>query len=115
MNDDAFRAWIESTLGHAPQDPALFARALTHGSHGPADYERLEFLGDRVLGLVAADWLYALFPDEPKASSRAGSTRSSAAKPAPRSRARSTSSPISGWENRRATTARPTATTCSAT
>jgi len=66
MNDDAFRAWIESTLGHAPQDPALFARALTHGSHGPADYERLEFLGDRVLGLVAADWLYALFPDEPE-------------------------------------------------
>lgn len=66
MNEDALRAWIESTLGHAPRDAALFQRALTHGSHGPAHYERLEFLGDRVLGLIAADWLYALFPDEPE-------------------------------------------------
>ena len=66
MNDDALRAWIESTLGHAPRDLALFRRALTHGSHGPVHYERLEFLGDRVLGLVAADWLYEIFPDEPE-------------------------------------------------
>lgn len=66
MNEDALRAWISSTLGHAPRDTALFQRALTHGSHGPAHYERLEFLGDRVLGLVAADWLFALFPDEPE-------------------------------------------------
>lgn len=66
MNEDALRAWIESTLGHAPRDAALFQRALTHGSHGPAHYERLEFLGDRVLGLIAADWLYELFPDEPE-------------------------------------------------
>ncbi|WP_340313212.1 ribonuclease III [Rhizorhabdus argentea] len=66
MNDDALRAWIESTLGHSPRDVAMFRRALTHGSHGPVHYERLEFLGDRVLGLIAADWLYALFPDEPE-------------------------------------------------
>ena len=29
-------------------------------------YERLEFLGDRVLGLAVAAWLYELFPDEPE-------------------------------------------------
>lgn len=45
-------------------DPELYARALTHGSAGADNYERLEFLGDRVLGIVMADWLYALFPDE---------------------------------------------------
>ena len=66
MNDDALRDWINSTLGHSPKDIALFQRALTHGSHGPAHYERLEFLGDRVLGLVAANWLYEIFPDEPE-------------------------------------------------
>lgn len=38
---------------------ALYVEALTHGSTGAArDYQRLEFLGDRVLGLVIADWLY---------------------------------------------------------
>ena len=30
---------------------------------GPMPYERLEFLGDRVLGLVIAEWLYEKFPD----------------------------------------------------
>jgi ribonuclease-3 len=59
-------AWIERTLGHAPRDSALFTRALTHSSRNENHYERLEFLGDRVLGLVIAGWLYALFPDEPE-------------------------------------------------
>ncbi len=58
--------WIEETLGHAPGDPALFTRALTHASRDEAHYERLEFLGDRVLGLIVATWLYELFPDEPE-------------------------------------------------
>ena len=58
--------WIEQALGHRPADPALFERALTHGSHGEAHYERLEFLGDRVLGLVVAEWLFETFPDEPE-------------------------------------------------
>lgn len=58
--------WIVATFGHTPHDPALFERALTHGSHGAANYERLEFLGDRVLGLLMARWLYGLFPDEPE-------------------------------------------------
>jgi ribonuclease-3 len=62
----SLEAWLEATLGHKPVDKGLFDRALTHGSHGEENYERLEFLGDRVLGLVIADWLYALFPDEPE-------------------------------------------------
>lgn len=66
MNDDALRAWIETHLGHAPRDIALFRRALTHGSYAPDHYERLEFLGDRVLGLIAGAWLYEIFPAEPE-------------------------------------------------
>jgi ribonuclease-3 len=56
--------WIAATLGHAPRDPALFERALTHPSRGGPDYQRLEFLGDRVLALVVSEWLYDRFPDE---------------------------------------------------
>ncbi len=58
--------WIADATGHRPKDVALFERALTHGSHGGPDYERLEFLGDRVLGLVVARWLYDSYPDEPE-------------------------------------------------
>jgi ribonuclease-3 len=58
--------WLERTLGRAPADLDLYARALTHSSQSDDDYERLEFLGDRVLGLVVAAWLYEIFPDEPE-------------------------------------------------
>ena len=52
------RRWFEST-GFTVGDEALWQAALTHGSMGEdADYERLEFLGDRVLGLTIAQWLY---------------------------------------------------------
>jgi ribonuclease-3 len=64
--DEATRAWIEETLELRPHDEALFERALTHASFGGEQYERLEFLGDRVLGLAVAVWLYELFPDEPE-------------------------------------------------
>jgi ribonuclease-3 len=60
--------WLEATLGHKPVNVSLFDRALTHASHGEDNYERLEFLGDRVLGVTIADWLYRLFPDEPEGS-----------------------------------------------
>ena len=59
-------AWIEKHTGHKPSDIALFERAITQSSHGEENYERIEFLGDRVLGLVIADWLYASFPNEPE-------------------------------------------------
>ena len=58
--------WIAEALGAAPQDEALYRRALTHGSHGDDNYERLEFLGDRVLGLAMAEWLFEEFPNEPE-------------------------------------------------
>ena len=52
------RSWFEST-GFTVGDEALWQAALTHGSMGEdEDYERLEFLGDRVLGLTIAQWLY---------------------------------------------------------
>lgn len=57
-------AALANILGHQPADPALFVRALTHGSMGEAqDYQRLEFLGDRVLGLVIGSALFERFPD----------------------------------------------------
>lgn len=59
-------SWLREVLGRVPGDTALFERALTHASFGEAQYERLEFLGDRVLGLAVAAWLYELFPDEPE-------------------------------------------------
>jgi ribonuclease-3 len=58
--------FIGEAVGGEPRDPRLFERALTHGSHGRETYERLEFLGDRVLGLVVAGWLYERFPSEPE-------------------------------------------------
>ena len=58
--------FIGEAVGGEPRDPQLFERALTHGSHGRETYERLEFLGDRVLGLVIAAWLYERFPNEPE-------------------------------------------------
>jgi ribonuclease-3 len=64
-------SWLEQTLGEAPGDLAPYERALTHPSHGGDNYERLEFLGDRVLGLVVAHWLIERFPDaEGKLSQR---------------------------------------------
>jgi ribonuclease-3 len=56
--------WITEIFGKAPSDLAPFERALTHGSQAAANYERLEFLGDRVLGLVMAEWLFERFPHE---------------------------------------------------
>ncbi len=51
--------------GHRFRDLALARTALTHPSlEGVEHYERLEFLGDRVLGLIIARWLFAHFPDE---------------------------------------------------
>lgn len=50
-------------LGYVFKDPGLLERALTHRSYAPQHYERLEFLGDSVLGCVIAKYLYSEFPD----------------------------------------------------
>lgn len=62
-------AKLEEAIGHRFKDRTLLEMALTHISAltgtpavGP-HYQRLEFLGDRVLGLVAADLVYRRFPD----------------------------------------------------
>ena len=60
----ALASWIEAVLGARPRDLSLYERALTHGSLRAENYERLEFLGDRVLALVMAEWLYERFPGE---------------------------------------------------
>lgn len=67
-------ARLASNLGHAFRDPNLLEQALTHASVGEGaerdargrpflDNQRLEFLGDRVLGLLVADRLMRDFPD----------------------------------------------------
>jgi ribonuclease-3 len=54
------RAFLNDLAGETIANEPLWREALTHGSTGQArNYERLEFLGDRVLGLVVAEWLYA--------------------------------------------------------
>jgi ribonuclease-3 len=58
---------LETRLGYTFRDPELLARALTHSSaNASASNERLEFLGDRVLGLVIAEKLSAEFPADPE-------------------------------------------------
>jgi ribonuclease III len=58
-------------LGHDFREPELLIEALTHPSvAGATDNQRLEFLGDRVLGLVIAEALLQEDPRRPRASSR---------------------------------------------
>ena len=68
-------AGLETALGHGFAESGLLAEAVTHPSlaglsragGGPKPglaYERLEFLGDRVLGLLVAEWLLERFPGE---------------------------------------------------
>jgi len=59
-------AFVRDQLGHDPRDLGLFELALTHSSVAGESYERLEFLGDRVLGLVIANALYNRYPKEPE-------------------------------------------------
>lgn len=51
-----------SQLGHVFAQPQLLQRALTHRSYAPEHNERLEFLGDSVLGCVMANYLYNSYP-----------------------------------------------------
>lgn len=65
MNGD-IAAFVRERLGHEPKDLNLFELAMTHASARPVNYERLEFLGDRVLGQVMARILYDRHPSEPE-------------------------------------------------
>ncbi len=59
-------AELEARIGHTFSDRMLLIQALTHmsaaGGAGAKSYQRLEFLGDRVLGLAVAEMLYGAFP-----------------------------------------------------
>ncbi len=71
-----------AALGHSFRSPDLLRQALTHrsaahgtasgrmrpGHKGQGSNERLEFIGDRVLGLLVAEWLAERFPDEQEGS-----------------------------------------------
>ncbi|GBQ15605.1 ribonuclease III [Swaminathania salitolerans] len=86
--DDRVLDALQEALGHRFSDRALLEQALTHrsavsvrkgrrgsrqagrtaagDSPGKGSNERLEFIGDRVLGLIMAEWLLEQFPDEPE-------------------------------------------------
>ena len=63
---------LEEKLGYSFQNIALLEHALTHSSYANesrgrcTSNERLEFLGDSVLGMVVADYLYRTYPDMPE-------------------------------------------------
>jgi ribonuclease-3 len=64
---------LEERLGYQFRDRALLENALTHSSYanehrdaGVSSNERLEFLGDSVLGMVVADYLYREHPHRPE-------------------------------------------------
>ncbi len=62
---DALAGIVAELTGYRFSDVTLLQTALTHASavKAQANNERLEFLGDRVLGLVVADMLFRAFPD----------------------------------------------------
>jgi ribonuclease-3 len=71
LNTPASTESIETILGHAFARPELLREALTHrsavhgrGRRGRGSNERMEFIGDRVLGLLIAEWLAERFPHE---------------------------------------------------
>ena len=55
--------WVRRRVEYEPVDTGLFERALTHRSAAGANNERLEFLGDAVINLTVAQYLYAQYPD----------------------------------------------------
>jgi ribonuclease-3 len=66
LTGEALAKTLAGPTGHVFRDHDRLRRALTHASARHSlgvDYERMEFLGDRVLGLVVADFVFNAFPD----------------------------------------------------
>lgn len=62
---------LQEILKYRFKDESLLKKAITHSSvnsHVDGNYERLEFLGDRVLGMATASLLYRIFSSEPEGS-----------------------------------------------
>ena len=66
MSGGEIEKFVRQQLDYQPKDLALFELAFTHSSVSRESYERLEFLGDRVLGMVIANALYRRYPNEPE-------------------------------------------------
>ncbi len=66
----SIRSALESALAYHFVDPELLVNALSHRSwcaeHGGPSNERLEFLGDAVLGFLVAEWTYRRHPEQPE-------------------------------------------------
>lgn len=67
-SDKKFKEWIKSITGYAPKNIALYIQAFNHSSsinkneEIKISNERLEFLGDAVLGAIITDHIYSIFP-----------------------------------------------------
>ena len=67
-SDKDFKVWIKTTIGFTPKNLALYNQAFLHSSAAakrdgnPISNERLEFLGDAVLGAVIAEHLFNIYP-----------------------------------------------------
>ncbi len=64
LKDKYFR--LEKALGYEYNDLQHLQKALTHRSYGASHNERLEFLGDSILGMLMAEHLYHQFPEVPE-------------------------------------------------
>ncbi len=67
-SDKDFAAWVRTTTGYAPKNIVLYKQAFLHSSAAaksngkPISNERLEFLGDAVLGAIIAEHLFKMYP-----------------------------------------------------
>lgn len=67
-SDKEFRSWIKTTTGFTPNNLSLYHQAFSHSSvstrksDGQVSNERLEFLGDAVLGAIVAEYLFKIYP-----------------------------------------------------
>ena len=64
-----FKLFLKESLGITPRDEKWYLQAITHRSkkkseENKGDNERLEFLGDALISLVVADYLFSKFPDK---------------------------------------------------
>ncbi|MDP1803491.1 MAG: ribonuclease III [Bacteroidota bacterium] len=66
--DKEFKNWIKTTTGYSPKNLVLYQQAFLHSSaaakrhNTPISNERLEFLGDAVLGAIIAEHLFKIYP-----------------------------------------------------
>jgi ribonuclease-3 len=55
---------FQNTIGYQFKDITWLKKALTHSSAGGSDFERLEYLGDRILSSILALWIFHRYPED---------------------------------------------------